>query len=354
MFSGRNLYRRNAFTTLFLFVLAAGAATADWPQFQGPARNGFSPETDLARMWPEAGPRMLWSTPVDEGFGGPAIRDGEVFILDREESRRDVLRCLDLASGEALWQVAYDAPGSTSHNGSRTTPTVTETHVYVVGLMGHFSCISRADRAITWQINLKETYSQVDPKWGFAQSPVLYKDLVIVAPQSPDGFVAAYRQDTGERVWASEDLGSEGYSSPLVTNLAGVDQVVMIAAPGGGPGTVNGLSLEDGATLWSYNGWKCRIPIPNATPLADDRLFITGEYGAGSAMIRIARNGESFSVKELYTTDVCESQIHQPLIIKRHALRQQQREQARRWHDLHDAGRSPPLANTGQSRTAPV
>ena len=293
----------------------AASATADWPQFQGPTRDGFSTETGLARVWPECGPKTLWRTTVQEGFGGPAIRDGQVFFLDRVDSARDMLRCLDLASGEELWTVAYDAPGSTSHNGSRTTPTVTQTHIYVVGLMGHFSSINRATRAIDWQINLKAVYGQVDPKWGFAQSPALYKDLVIVAPQSPNGFVAAYRQDTGQRVWASEGLGSEGYSSPLVTTLAGVDQVVMIAGPGGRAGSVHGLSLEDGRTLWSYGGWECRIPIPNATPLPEDRLFITGEYGAGSAMIRIARNGDTFSVKELYKTDDMESQIHQPLPI---------------------------------------
>jgi len=297
---------------LLLLALPAGA---DWPQFLGPNRDGVSPETGLARTWPASGPKTLWRTAVHEGFGGPAICDSQVFVLDRVDNARDILRCLDLESGNELWTVAYDAPGSTSHNGSRTTPTVTATHIFVVGLMGHFTCVSRTEKAIEWQVNLKDVYGQVNPKWGFAQSPVLYKDLVIVAPQSPNGFVAAYRQDNGDRVWVSADLGSEGYSSPRIATLAGVEQVVMVVAPGGQSGSVHGLSLDDGHTLWSYDGWECRIPIPNATPLSDDRLFITGEYGAGSAMIRIARNDNGFSVKELFTTDECESQIHQPLIV---------------------------------------
>lgn len=290
-------------------------AAGDWPQFQGPTRDGTSPETGLLRDWPAEGPTVLWSQRLHEGFGGPAIQGGEVFVLDREDSQRDVLRCVSLADGAAIWQVSYHASGSTSYDGSRTTPTVTDTHVFTVGLMGQFTCYSRAKQTVTWQIDLQETFHQPHPTWGFAQSPVLYEDLVIVAPQSPEGFVAAFRQDTGARVWTSEGLGSEGYSSPLITRLAGVDQVVMISAPGKGPGTVNGLSVRDGRTLWSYNGWKCRIPIPNATPVSDDRLFITGEYGAGSAMIRIARKDTQYSVKELFTTDSCESQIHQPLVI---------------------------------------
>ena len=74
--------------------------------------------------------------------------------------------------------------------------------------------------------------------------------------------------------------------------------------------------MEDGRLLWSYDNWNCKIPIPNATPLPDNRLFITGEYGAGSAMIQVARQGADFRVKELFTTDQVGSQIHQPLVIE--------------------------------------
>jgi len=296
-----------------LASLASGAG--DWPQFQGPDRNGIAAETGLARIWPETGPRTLWAIELQEGFGGPAIRDGKVYVLDREESQRDVLHCRDLETGESLWTVAYDAPGETSHNGSRTTPTVTETHVYTVGLMGHFTCVDLATRSIAWQKVLPEEFPAEKPNWGYSQSPSLYKNLVIVAPQSPEGSVAAYDQRSGERVWASPELGGAGYSSPLVTTLAGRDQIVMISAPGGKTGAVAGLSLEDGGVLWTYDKWSCMIPIPNATVLSDDRVFITGEYGAGSAMIQVTRSGEAFRVKELYTTDECGSQIHQPLVI---------------------------------------
>jgi len=294
----------------------ATTMAADWPQFQGPDRNGTSPETGLLRDWPAGGPNTLWTFTAQEGFGGPAIRDGEVYFLDREDDARDVLRCLALDSGKVLWTVSYEAPGSTSHDGSRTTPTVTETHVYTVGLMGHFTCYDRATQKIAWQHDLRNEHKMGLPNWGFSQSPVLYKGLVIVAPQAPDAFVAAYDQKSGKQVWANADLDGVGYSSPLVTTLDGEDQVVMITAPGGKGGTVSGIALDDGRLLWSYDDWNCKIPIPNATPLPDNRLFITGEYGAGSAMIQVARQGSAFRVKELFTTDEVGSQIHQPLVIE--------------------------------------
>ena len=92
-------------------LCAAASAGADWPQFQGPNRTGISQETGIARAWPEGGPRVVWTTSLAEGFAGPAIRDGEVYLLDRVDSKQDVLRCFDLATGRELWTFAYDAPG---------------------------------------------------------------------------------------------------------------------------------------------------------------------------------------------------------------------------------------------------
>ena len=304
--------------SLSVFAVALSTAVApasNWPQFQGPDRTGVSPETGLAKEWPAEGPKTLWALPLQEGFGGPAIYDGEVYVLDREDDARDVLRCLSLDTGEVLWTVAYDSPGSTSHDGSRTTPTVTATHVYTVGLMGNFTCYDRATKKIAWQKDLQADFHSGLPNWGFSQSPVLYEDMVIVAPQAKDAFVTAYNQKTGEQIWASPTLGSGGYSSPVIAKLDGEDQVVMVSGPGRETGTVAGLSLKDGSILWIYNGWECKIPIPGATPLPDDRLFITGEYGAGSAMIQVKKDGDTFVVKELFTTQKVGSQIHQPLVI---------------------------------------
>ena len=120
-------------TMVGAFCLANGAQ-ADWPQIGGPDRNGISSETGLAREWPEAGPRTLWSVPLGAGFAGAAIRDGEVYVLDRLEEGKDVLRCFDLASGRELWTCAYDAPGEVDSNGSRTPPPVTEVRIDPVDL----------------------------------------------------------------------------------------------------------------------------------------------------------------------------------------------------------------------------
>ena len=308
-------------TVAGICVLAAVAAASDWPQFQGPNRDGVSPETGLARSWGEQGPPVLWTFSLGAGFGAPSVRGGEVYILDRVEDKQDVLRCINLNDGKELWSFAYDAAGETSHNGSRTAPTVDEKYVYSVGMMGHFYCIDRTTHQPVWQKDLLKEFGADKPGWGVVQSPSVHNDLVIVAPQAEGAYVAAFKKDTGELVWKSVSLGLVGYSTPVVTKLAGVDQVVMVGAcekGGKNPGQVAGLSVEDGSMLWAYHGFQCFIPIPYATTLPGDRLFITGGYNAGSAMIKISQDGGNWAVSEVFKTDACASQIHQPLFYQDH------------------------------------
>lgn len=305
-----------------LSVAAAIMATArgsDWPQFLGPDRNAVSGETGLAHTWPEAGPKLVWSTPMGPGFAGPSVSDGKVFILDRVDDQKvneqkDVLRCLSLADGKELWSFAYDAVGKYSTNGSRTTPTLDEKAVYVVGPLSHFHRIDRTTHQPTWRKHLIDDFGGKLPTWAVSQSPLLAGDLVIVAPQSPTAGVVAYQRESGELVWKSEPIGPMSYCSPVLATLGDVEQVVHISAQG----TVSGIAVKDGRILWQYKGWTCSIPIASPTLLGDGRVFITGEYGAGSVMLKVTAGGGVFSVQEVFRTKECMSQIHQPLIYKDH------------------------------------
>ena len=311
------------FICLSVFVCSATSLAygADWPWYMGPDRTGISGEENLLTLFPAEGPKELWAVSVGAGYGGPSVRDGEVYVLDREDEKRDVLRCLDLDTGKEKWRYSYDAPGSTGHSGSRTAPTVDENNVYSVGLMGDLLCVSRTTHEAVWQHNLLKEYKIALPDWGISQAPFLYEDKIIVAPQAAQAFVVAYSRNTGDVLWEAPGEGALGYSSPRVVTLCGEDQVVMISASENrGIGRVLGYSVEDGSLLWSWDGWQCQIPIPWATPLPDDRLFITGGYKAGSVMIQVEKGEKGYSVRELWRLDMnsCGSQIHPPIFYKDH------------------------------------
>ena len=294
-------------------VILVSLAAADWPQFLGPTRDGVAPKGKLARTWPAGGPKVLWTFELGMGFAGPAIRDGKVYVLDRVKDARDVLRCLDLAKGKQQWSFAYDAPGKLDHNGSRTTPAVDDKHVFIIGPFGHFHCVDKATHKAVWSKHLLDDFGGRRPNWGVAQSPLLYKKAVIVAPLGRKAGVVAYDRASGKELWRSRAVGRMAYVSPMVTTIDGVDQVVVVTTR-----RVVGLDAADGKVLWTYGGWRCNIPIPAPTAVGDGRLFITGGYNAGSAMIKVTREEGKFTATELFKIKPMGSQIHNALLHEKH------------------------------------
>jgi len=328
---------------LFALLLAISHAQADWPQYGGPNRDSISPETGLARSWPDGGPKVLWTLPLGPGYGGAAVSEGKVYLLDRIPEEQDVLRCIDLASGKEEWRLAYDAPGATSHPGSRCVPTIDGKHIYTCGPFGDVYCVDRTTHKAVWNKNVwKDFGGEKVPRWAISQSPLIHGDLVIVASQAPQAGVVAYDKATGDVKWKSEPLPGRGsYVSPKTVKLGGEDHVIMISAgrsfqrrgrgrgrgrrpqrpaPAGPPpkGAVVGMDPASGKKLWSYDGWQCNIPVANVTAVGDGRLFITGGYKAGSAMIKVEKKDGAFAATELYKTQAFGTHVHPPVLYKDH------------------------------------
>src|SRR6185369_9246929 len=88
---------------VLLFLLSASSRGDEWPQFMGPNGTGFSAEKGLAKAWPAGGAKELWTVPLRPGYGGASIFEGSVYVLDRVDRQKDVLRVLDLATGKEKW-----------------------------------------------------------------------------------------------------------------------------------------------------------------------------------------------------------------------------------------------------------
>jgi hypothetical protein len=300
-----------ASTRLAAIIVAlsvASASAADWPALYGPRRNHTSDQKGLLRTWPEAGPKVLWTLPTGAGFGGAAVSGESVYLHDRDENVGDTLRVLDLASGKELWTFAYDAPGRFMFAGSRTTPTVDGEFVYTVGPVGDLYAISTKTRKPAWRKNIWKDFGGGQlPQWAIVQNPLVYGDLLIVAPQTPEAGVVAYDKVSGELKWKSAPLsGIPGYVTPSMLKVGSEDQLVMVTgAVGRGrnarDGSVNGLDPRSGKVLWTYTDFQCIIPVPQAVDAGQGRVLITGGYGAGSVMLKVDKKSDgSYAVAELF------------------------------------------------------
>jgi outer membrane protein assembly factor BamB len=308
------MQRKNVLLSLLLVLLAASPVSAsDWPQYLGPERNAVSDETGLKRSWPESGPKVLWTVKLGEGFGGAAVKDGRVYVYDRVDNDKNVLRSFDIESGKELWTWTYPVPGSVSYNGSRSVPTLDGGRIYVCGAFGNLHCLDLDTREVLWHANIWSGFGGGDrlPRWAIAQSPLVYRDLLIAAAQTDRAGIAAFDKITGELRWKTPALpGKAGYVSPVIVRIAGENHLVMISANG----AVSGFDPENGGHLWSYDDWQCKIPVPNVTETGNDRLFITGGYEAGSAHIRILKDGGDYRVEELFRIDEFGTHVHPPVL----------------------------------------
>ncbi len=268
----------------------------DWPEFYGPNRDNISKETGINKNWDENPPKELWSVDTGPGFGGAGIADGKVYILDRKDDQQDVLRCFDLKSGEELWNHGYDAPGKPSYNGSRSTPTVDGNYIYTVGVFGHVYSFDAETHKPVWNKSFEDDFGSHAPNWAFSQSPVRYKDLLIVAPMSESCGMAGLNAKTGEIVWQSPDIGSGTYMSPTLYTIHGKDQFY-IQTRVGEQMQFTSIDPDNGEILWKLidDSYFNKIPIPNPIHISEGVLFVTGGYDAGSCLLAVEKDGDKWS-----------------------------------------------------------
>lgn len=302
--------------------LAGQTPATDWPRFQGPERTGKVAAIPSDYDWGDDGPGVLWMGEVRAGYGGVSVKDGEVYVLDRDNSG-DILRVLDLETGEEKWSSGYEAPGRVTFPGTRSVPAVEEKFVYTMGAFGQVTCFDRADGEIVWQIDMTEVYGGEQPVFGWSGSPLVVDDKVVMTVLGRDIGLVAVDAETGEEVWVTESVGYS-HSTPVLLNLLGERQLVFVshANPGSGqdqaaPSIISAFDPEDGEPLWQTETMLTRLPIPGPVQVDDQRFFLTGGYRAGSTMMKISNEGGDYTFEELFHIDRG-AQVHQPILHGEH------------------------------------
>lgn len=299
---------------ILCWILFTGLSWAgDWPEFNGPDRDGISKEKALASSWSKEGPKVLWQLNVGPGFGGAVIQNGKVYFTDREDDEKDLVRCLDFKTGKELWRMSKDRPGRLPYNGSRCTPTADGDRVFAISPFGHLYAVSTKDGSLLWEHDFLKEFGGETPYFGFSHSPLVLGDLVIVAPMSAKANVVAYNKVDGTLVWQSEGSEGECYVSPLAVDLFGKQQVLMLDKGG-----LKSLNPADGKELWRYEGYKNRVPIPYPTVVPGNRLLLSGGYNGGSVLIQLKQKDGKVEAEELFRLDKRGSQIHQVIYYQDH------------------------------------
>jgi outer membrane protein assembly factor BamB len=301
---------------MFLGAAVAGLLTSlvwaeqnpprgDWPCWRGPERSGLSKETGLLKAWPKEGPKLVWkATGLGDGYSTPSIAGGRIYVMGTKGGQQEFVFCLD-DSGKQLWS-AEAGRMSRSYPGPRSTPTIAAGRVYAIGSNGLLVCLSADKGEVLWKKNLESEFSGRKGMWGYAESPLVDGDVVLVTPGGGKATLVALACKDGKEVWRSSVTGLKapagrggrggfgrggqkqyneaGYSSALVAEVGGVKQYIQYLAGG-----VVGISAKDGKLLWHYDEIGGGNAVA-ATPLyRDGAVFAATSYGVGAGRADIKK-----------------------------------------------------------------
>jgi outer membrane protein assembly factor BamB len=292
-------------TLAALLLLAAPAAADDWPQWMGPGRDGVWKETGILEKFPEGGPKKLWEVKVGQGYAGPAVAAGKVYVTDRavdagqeepkspfdrtEQKGGERVRCLDAKTGQQHWEHSYPCAYRISYAaGPRCTPTVDGDRVYTLGAMGDLLCLDTASGKMIWSKNFPKNFGATVPMWGFAAHPLVDGDKLVCLVGGSDGrLVMAFDKKTGAEKWRSISYGAGdcGYCPPVIYTIGGKRQLVIWH-----PRALVGLDPETGKKFWEVP-FTAKAALTAPMPRQEgDKLFVTSFYN-GSMLVKVTDAG---------------------------------------------------------------
>lgn len=287
-------------------VISDCAPAHDYPAYLGEDRRGVVSGIRLSRDWKVHPPRELWRNVVGLGWSAFAVLSN-VAVTQEQRGEMEAVVCYELKSGVQRWVHTDDARfhETLGGDGPRATPTLHDGRVYALGATGILNCLDLVTGQRIWSRNILSDATADNRDWGMAGSPLLVGSVVIVAPGGHDGrSIWAYDQMSGEPVWhTGEDLAS--YTSPLLTTIAGQEQVLVLTAT-----ALAAHEPADGRLLWRYP-WhpdqviKCSQPLVLAdfsAPIEDDRVLLSMGYTVGSQLVQISHRERKWQVDEVWSS----------------------------------------------------
>ena len=297
--------------TLLILILPISVATADWPQWRGPDRNGYVATGELIQSLPKAGLAAKWQFDsfaggTSGGWSSPVMSDGRVYLFSHtktknpgadiekalypwlppekragmsdeeyqayEVKRRDEneersmafrfderLVCLELETGDVVWDRSIESTYTRFVQSG--TPCVSNGRIFVLGAERTARCYDSETGTVLWQTRLPGDFRDE----FFASSFTVASKMALVAC----GPLVALNVMDGAVVWQGDaDLDYQSHSSPAIWRTGDVD--VVIANTSGG--RTQAYQVADGRKLWEINAG-----VGQSTPIVvGNRLLLYG------------------------------------------------------------------------------
>src|SRR5690348_12429030 len=266
---------------------------AEWPGFRGPHRDGSVAGVRIKTDWTASPPVKMWQRAVGPGWSSFSVQDNLIYTQE-EHGPNEVVSCYELKTGKPVWTHRDTARFYESNGGPgpRGTPELSIGRVYTLGGTGIVNALNASTGALIWTHNGAAETEMKTPDWGFAGSPLVVDDVVLVAVS---GRLAAYDSATGTLRWKGP-ARKTSYSSPHLATIGGVKQVLLLSADG-----LSSFAPADGKLLWEH-AWK-GYPIVQPALTPDGDVLISVTDSSGLRRLAATQSADGWKVEERWTTN---------------------------------------------------
>jgi outer membrane protein assembly factor BamB len=269
------------FTSVLCFLVLA-KTSAQISQFGGPNRNGIYHESGLLDQWPIEGPELVATiSGIGDGFGSPSINEKGIYIAGMIDSTGYIYHFDH--HYKLKWKTKVGREYSFKYVGSRGTPTVENNRLYYVASFGDAVCLDATTGEKIWHVNIQAKYNGPEIKWGYTESPLLYKEKIFFTPGGKKNNFIALNKANGNLIW-SLDLDStvNSFCSPVIIRhnekdliLLNSSNYILLIDP------INGEVLVKHPLTDSH--YNHALP-----PLyKDGKLFYSSGYDEGAVLFQI-------------------------------------------------------------------
>ena len=269
-----------------------------WLAWRGPNRNGVVIDQTPVTQWSET-ENVIWKVPVPgRGHASPIVVDDQIILAtsDVAQETQSVVS-FDKQSGAQQWATVVNK----GNFNPRIYPTNTHASSTVASDGQNLYAVFNNNRGaqlvalnlagdVLWQKQAAK-FIPKQYQFGFGSSPIIYKDTVIVTSECEnDGSMVAFDKTSGDEVWRVARDRATSYSTPVVADVAGQEQMILSGAD-----SVVSYNPASGEENW-------RVPGPWAVTCgtavwSNDLVFVSGGF-PGSRTMAIKADGSAEIVWE--------------------------------------------------------
>ncbi len=288
---------------IFSLLLINFAQAEDWPNWRGPRHDGISreavPKADFSKI--------AWRAKIGVGFSSMAVADGRVFAMGCTGQRRgnqETFTCLNAATGKEIWSDTYAAAlvDYMYEGGPCATPAVEDKRVYGYSKSGRLTCYNVTNGEKIWTADLMAKAGlPKPPEWGFAGSPLVLGNMVIVEAT----FTCAFNKMTGKEIWRSQKY-KPAYGSPIAFQFKNKIYLATLKTDG-----LVILDAQTGKTV-AFQDWRTSFRTNSTTPIIiGNKIFISTGYNRGCALFEFTGN----ALKQIYTNKHLSNHMNNSVVL---------------------------------------